>query len=92
MLLASHHIVILLPFREKDLDRFFKGYGRKTDVLIKQVKANWKSFAYDGNIFSQLFCRDSGLSSLKITATLMTLFTNSMEKTFWVKGRRCTEL
>jgi len=22
--------------REKDLDRFFKGYGRKTDVLIKQ--------------------------------------------------------
>ena len=26
-----------LPFREKDLDRFFKGYGRKTDVLIKQV-------------------------------------------------------
>ena len=86
MLLASHHIVILLPFREKDLDRFFKGYGRKTDVLIKQVKA------YDGNIFSQLFCRDLGLLSLKITATLMTLFTNSMEKTFWVKGRRCTEL
>ena len=26
-----------IPFREKDLDRFFKGYGRKTDVLIKQV-------------------------------------------------------
>lgn len=24
--------------REKDLDRFFKGYGRKTDVLIKQVR------------------------------------------------------
>ena len=42
MLLASHHIVILLPFREKDLDRFFKGYGRKTDVLIKQVKTNSK--------------------------------------------------
>ena len=48
MLLASHHIVILLPFREKDLDRFFKGYGRKTDVLIKQVKVNSKSFANDG--------------------------------------------
>ena len=32
-----------MPFREKDLDRFFKGYGRKTDVLIKQVKA--KKFA-----------------------------------------------
>ena len=28
-----------LPIREKDLDRFFKGYGRKTDVLIKQVKS-----------------------------------------------------
>ena len=28
----------LCIFREKDLERFFKGYGRKTDVLIKQVK------------------------------------------------------
>ena len=30
-----------------DLDRFFKGYGRKTDVLIKQVKiliALWNRF------------------------------------------------
>ena len=26
--------------RERDLDRFFKGYGRMTDVLIKQVRIN----------------------------------------------------
>ena len=45
----------LLFSREKDLDRFFKGYGRKTDVLIKQVKylrrsRNWVTnfpFNYD---------------------------------------------
>ena len=24
--------------REKDLERFFKGYGRKMDILIKQVQ------------------------------------------------------
>ena len=77
-----------LSFREKDLDRFFKGYGRKTDVLIKQVTP--KAVCNVG--FSQLFSRALDLLSLKIIGTLMTLFMNSMAKTFWVKGRKCTDL
>ena len=77
-----------LSFREKDLDRFFKGYGRKTDVLIKQVTP--KAVCNVG--FSQVFSRALDLLSLKIIGTLMTLFKNSMAKTFWVKGRKCTDL
>ena len=79
-----------LSFREKDLDRFFKGYGRKTDVLIKQVNQIpvIGSKVVCNVIFHICFFRALDLLSLKIIATLTMLFMNSMAKTFWEKGRR----
>ena len=80
-----------LPYRvkERDIERFFRGYGKLREVLIKNgygfvVSVTWiyKKKLRKTNDFTKSY-RNS-----KTTATLMTLSTSWMAKSFVENGKR----
>lgn len=77
-----------LPYRvkERDIERFFRGYGKLREVLIKNGYGFVVSCQFDSQFYLKLtlnhFCRN-----LKTIVMLTMLFTNLTARNYVARGK-----